>query len=204
MFIGMIWRPTVDRHRPFMIANEFWNQLGTIRYFDSGHEIFNRAASRNLAVQAAAAAGETKLVITDADTIPDHHAVTEAWRTADDTAVHLPYTSCQVLDVDDTVMGEFSFTCGGVYITTINAWNAVGGQDERFTKWAPEDFAFKMAHETLAGPMIRHNGVLLSLGHNRDQHRHDDTETDPLVQLYRSYEHANGHPEQMRELCFPS
>lgn len=202
MFIGMIWRRTPDRMAAFNRTVRFWQQFGDIRFFDSGHQGFNRAASRNLAVREAERLGHEKLVLTDADTIPEPQPVMDAFAAVTDNAVRLPYNLCRVLDTTDSVLGEFGFTCGGVYITTIKGWFAAGGQDERFTRWAPEDFAFKLAHETLLGPMVRHEGVLLSLGHGPSERAQN--EDDPEVQLYRSYEMANGNPEVMRTLCFPS
>jgi hypothetical protein len=202
VFIGMIWRATPDRMVSFRRTVEFWQQLGEVRFFDSGHRIFNRAASRNLAVREAERLGHWKLTVTDADTIPEHRPVLDAYAAVTDHAVRLPYDRCRVLDPMDRVMGEFPFSCGGVYVTTVNGWFSVGGQDELFTRWAPEDFAFKLAHETLVGPMFRHDGVLLSLGHGQSERA--ENEDDPEVQLYRRYEHANGNPEAMRALCFPS
>jgi len=203
MFVAMIWRPTPDRMSAFHQAMEFWSLVGDIRYFDSGHEPFNRAASRNLAVRTAAELGHERLVVTDADCIPDFDALSAAWEAADDSSVRLPYTACNVRSPQNADMGTFTFTCGGVYVTTPDAWFAVGGQDERFDRWAPEDFAFSLAHQTLVGrPMARHDGLLLSLGHGEPD-RHADAETDPNVALYRLYENANGDKERMRSLCFP-
>lgn len=204
MFIGMIWRSSPDRMRSFARAYEFWKLLGDVHLFDSGHHIFNRAASRNLAVKTAHELGHHKLVITDADCIPEQVPVVEAFYSVDDLAIHLPYTHCQVLNRTDQVVADLDFTCGGTYVTTVGGWNSVGGQDELFDRWAPEDMAFNLAHETLLGPMVRHDGVLLSLAHEADTHRHSDSETDPLVQLYRRYEAANGDMARMRALCFPS
>lgn len=204
MFIGMIWRPTPDRTDAFNQARAFWDQLGPVRFFDSGHPAFNRAASRNLAVKAAENAGETKAVITDADCVPDRLAVLDAYSKADDDYIHLPYTVCNVHGIDGTVLGQFDYTRGGVYVTTTKAWWGLGGQDERFTKWAPEDFAFSIAHQTLYGrPFERHTGFLQSLGHLKDPNRHEESEDDPLVQLYRRYEAACGDREAMEALCFP-
>lgn len=202
--VAMIWREHPSRVRAFGIATAFWRQVGAVMLFDSGHGVFNRASSRNMAVRWAQEHGVDRLVVSDADTICDIHSVQEALEQADDSAVHLPYTVCRVFNEQDELAGEFTFTCGGVYVTTPTAWFAVGGQDERFTKWAPEDMAFNLAHETLAGPMRRHDGAIASLGHARDEHRHSDDETDPLVQLYRQYEAAHGNVDRMRALCFPS
>lgn len=201
MFIAMIWRPQPSRERSFAFATEFWASMGTVRHFDSGHTPFNRAASRNMAVKWAAENGHSKLVITDADTIADHTAVIEAWNQADDSAVHLPYDLCRVFNAADQIVAEIPWTCGGIYVTTPHAWWAVGGQDERFTKWAPEDMAFKIAHETLIGPMVRHHGNLASLSHDPDPNRHADSESDPNVQLYRSYQAAEGDREAISTLC---
>ncbi len=202
MFVGIIWRESADRIAAFEQTVNFWISVGAdIQFFDSGHPIFNRAASRNLAVRTAADSGHNKLVISDADCIPQYGPLNEAWDQADDTGVHLPYTVCIVHAPDGRELGMFDFTCGGVYVTTPTSWVRVGGQDERFTKWAPEDMAFSMAHNTLAGPLRRHDGILKSLGHARDPHRHSDSEDDPLVLLYRQYEAANGNPELMKVLC---
>lgn len=204
MFIGMIWRPTTGRTKAFRLANEFWTLQGSVRYFDSMHDQFNRAASRNATVRAAEKAGARKLVITDADCIPETAALEEAWEAADDGLVHLPYTTCLVEDRNGEALAEFDFTCGGVYVTTVEAWWAAGGQDERFTKWAPEDMAFWLAHRTLLGaPMVKHAGRLISMGHERDENRHEDSESDELVQLYRRYEKADGDREAMETLCSP-
>lgn len=204
MFIGMIWRPTPDRLRSFRQAQEFWSLMGDVQVFDSGHPVFNRAASRNMAVRAAYEQGYRKLVVTDADCIPEPKPLLEAFAQVDDTAVHLPYTHCQVLNRTGRVVADIGFTCGGTYVTTVDGWNSVGGQDERFVKWAPEDMAFMLAHQTLVGPMVKHDGVLLSLAHDADPHRVTALDSDPLVQLYRDYEAANGDPLRMRQLCFPS
>lgn len=200
----MIWREHPSRLRSFGIASAFWESQGDVMLFDSGHDVFNRAASRNKAVRWAEQNGADRLVITDADTICEPAPLHEAVAQADDSAVHLPYNVCRVFNQADEKVGEFTFTCGGVYVTTPQAWWSVGGQDERFTRWSPEDMAFNLAHETLAGPMVRHDGVLASLGHEPDVNRHADDETDPLVQLYRAYERAAGDREVMTELCFPS
>lgn len=199
----MIWRPTPDRLKSFAQAREFWSSVGDLHLFDSGHTIFNRAASRNLAVAAAHKLGHYKLVITDSDCIPEWTPIRDAFNKVNNSAVHLPYTQCHVLNRAGNVTAEYSFTCGGTYVTTVDGWNSVGGQDELFDRWAPEDMAFKLAHETLLGPMTRHEGVLLSLAHDADTHRHSDSETDPLVQRYRRYESAAGDVDRMRELCFP-
>lgn len=202
MFVAMIWRATPDRMDAFQKAFEFWSSVGHVHFFDSGHTPFNRAASRNLAVRTAVELGYEKLVVTDADCIPESGAVSDAWDAATDDAVRLPYTACNVRSSDGADLGTFTFTCGGVYVTTPTAWFAIGGQDERFDRWAPEDMAFSIAHKTLRGPMPRHNALLISLGHGAPE-KHADSETDPNVALYRQYEAADGDPERMRELCSP-
>lgn len=205
MFVGIIWRPTPDRHAAFQQVFDYWKRAGAeTRFLDAGGDHFQRAASRNLAVRMAEKAGETRLVVADADCIPEPSAVEEAWAEADDTAIHLPYTSCITHTADGEPIAEFPFTCGGIYVTTVKAWWAIGGQDERFTKWAPEDMAFSLAHETLLGkPLVKHPGRLLSLGHQADPNRHTDTEDDDHVQLFRRYEHARGDRAAMEALCFP-
>ena len=173
--VGVIWRETPDRIPAHSQVTDFYRSLGyEIQHFDSGHNNFNRAASRNLAV----AAGAT--VIGDADCIPEPSALGEAVRDVGASAVHLPYTSCITYYPNGEPAGQFDFTCGGTYVTTPQAWFAIGGQDERFTLHGPEDFAFRIAHETLLGPMRRHAGILHSLGHLRDPHHHE-ADDDPAI-----------------------
>lgn len=203
MFVGIIWRPTPDRHYAFQRVNEFWNQYAAPRYFDASGDHFQRAASRNLTVRMAEKAGAEKLVIADADCIPEPNALLQAWDQVDDTAIHLPYTTCITHNADGDPVAEIPFTCGGIYITTVKAWWSIGGQDERFVKWAPEDMAFSLAHETILGrPLVKHPGKLLSLGHQADQNRHTDSEDDDHVQLFRRYEKARGDRTAMEALCF--
>jgi len=203
--VAVIWRPTPDRIPAYGKVWQFYRPLEFIhglqwKTFDAGGPSFSRAASRNAAVRYAQSAGFSRLVITDADCIPEKNALLEAVAEADDTAVHLPYTSCTTYHPDGRKAGNFSFTCGGCYVTTPAAWWAAGGMDENFTGWAPEDFAFMLAHETLVGPMIRHNGVLKSLGHELDPSRQQQETLDAGTQRYRLYEKAHHNPDMMRAL----
>lgn len=193
MKVGIIWRPEPSRMDAFDEVMEFYRGIGfDIALIDSGDPVFNRSASRNAAVEAGCT------VISDADCIPDKTPLLEAIRDIDDSAVHLPYTSCETFHPNGTIAGRFTFTCGGCYVTTRDAWFAPGGQDERFAVWAPEDFAYRMAHETLIGPMVRHAGILKARGHDRPPKSGPDYEA--AVALYRRYEAANGNREAMEEL----
>jgi predicted glycosyltransferase involved in capsule biosynthesis len=50
-------------------------------------------------------------------------------------------------------------------------WDRVGGFDERFEGWGWEDVAFRLACETLLGPMVVLRGVLWHLWHPTDPNR---------------------------------
>jgi hypothetical protein len=202
---AVIWRQTPDRLPAYDRVWKFYRALDfvqaiTFATIDSGHEPFNRAASRNLAVREAQRRGFSKVIISDADCLPELEPLLQAVHEANDEAVHLPYTTCTTHMPDGTVAGTFDFTCGGTYVTTPAAWWAAGGQDEGFTGWAPEDFAFMLAHETFLGPMRRHDGVLTSLGHNLDPSRAHQETLDAGTNRYRLYEAAHHHPEMMRKL----
>jgi len=86
---------------------------------------------------------------------------------------------------------------GGILVVSRDAWETVGGFDERFEGWGGEDAAFGHALDTLAGPHWRGVAPLWHLYHPR---------ADPGVvydtnhALEIRYLHASGKPDEMRAL----
>jgi hypothetical protein len=212
--VMMPWRETPDRLDAFRLAVRSWEEQGfTVVPVDSGHEPFNRAASRNLAVRTAEDRDLSVVVIADADTFGEPDPVREAvaWaRTSG--SIHLPYTTYRSLGQNgmaDLEWGthpqdcwyiEIAVACSGIFITTPETWWSVGGMDERFSVWAPEDWALRVAHETLIGPYVRHTGNAYALYHLDPPNKFQGPEYEAAVDLYARYMAASGNKAEMLTL----
>lgn len=177
---------------------------------DSGHQPFNRAASRNRGVNQADAG---VVVICDADTIPDREPLLEAIEEAGrDGLLHLPYTQYRALSpagtaaaLSGTPLAECAIEItgddsqGGVLVMDAEAWNGAGGMDERFTGWGFEDTAFYMAARTLCGDVVRHEGNIHHLWHPSDLDMRSSRYAANKAHC-RNYEAAYGNPAAMRRV----
>jgi N-terminal domain of galactosyltransferase len=148
---------------------------------DSGHEPFNRAASRNLGVRSA---GPTELVVVcDADTVPDPVGLELALVAASRGGLHYPFSVVNYLteagtdlvlrgDVPDPTRIEFSIPAahGGCMVMCADLWREVGGQDERFEGWGYEDNAWYGKVRTQVGTPEHHRGVAWHLWHPHDRY----------------------------------
>lgn len=179
---------------------------------DSGHQPFNRAASRNHGVRLAEQAGADVVVVCDADTLVQPDPLHEAIAAAGDGRLHLPYTRYRGLtregteawlsnrpDIDSMpTEDETTWSTGGVLVIRTDAWWRAGGQDERFTGWGAEDSAYRIACDALLGPTVRHEGTIHHLWHPvvRTQ--------DPLypanMALAHRYDAAEGDPDAVRAI----
>lgn len=201
MHVAVPWRPTPDRLPAFAQSTRQWAELGfEVHTYDSGHPRFNRAATRNLAVREAAAAGADVVILADADCLMEPAAVLAAVSAADDAAVRQPFTLTRCVDAQGRTLVEFDWGCGLCWVTTPTAWWAAGGMDERFDRWAPEDMALRIAHEALLGPMGRHPGVGVGLNHAPDPDRVTEDPADPMLILYRAYQAAEGDQDAILAL----
>lgn len=156
---------------------------------DSGHEPFNRAASRNLGVSRVPL--DEVVIVSDADVILDH-----AWdpgsvalsdvinRAISDGRLHYPFTTCNYLTAKMTAAVlcgrrpdqsdlEFSIHVaqGGLMVIRADAWRSTGGMDERFMGWGYEDNEWHTRVERVIGSPVRHRGVLWHLHHPSDRNR---------------------------------
>lgn len=208
------WRPTPDRLPAFRLATEQWEAQGFIvEPVDSGHARFNLAASRNAGMRLTEALEQDVAIISDADTFCDVDAVYAAIDAARSSgSVHLPYTEYRSLGMEG--MGQMDYglapekciyfpidiACSGVYVSTPETWWSIGGMDERFTVWAPEDWAFRLAHETLIGPEVRHTGNAYALHHQDQPHKAQGPEYDACVELYQRYINAHMDIEAMQTI----
>jgi GT2 family glycosyltransferase len=85
---------------------------------------------------------------------------------------------------------------GGLFVVARDAWETVGGFDERFV-WGYEDQSLGWALDTLAGPHVQYDGPLVHLFH--EQRRTSRAMYDDQ-RLQASYLAARGKPDAMRAL----
>lgn len=137
-------------------------------FADSGHKVFNRSASRNKGVAEAEALGCTRVVVCDADTIPEKKPLLEAVDACMDGVLHLPYNRVHLLNEDGSIRAEVTHSVGGVWVMSVEAWQSVGGQDEGFTGWGYEDDSFYLITNTLLGPAVRHEGLIVCQWHKEE------------------------------------
>jgi hypothetical protein len=192
---------------------------------DDGEDPFHKTLAIN---RAAREASGDVFAIWDADSWVDPQRVREAvevvselprwcrpWSSklklnAEDTA--------RILELGDTWDGQFDRTKGGrpegrtpfpfapPLILTRQAWETVGGMDERFRGWGHEDSAFAFTLNRLVGQQRSLPGTCIHLCHDRIRRTGDDLwpgQTQEQRQANRtlelSYRRART-PEQMREL----
>jgi hypothetical protein len=161
-----------------------WKPLGIAVYTgDSEETPFNRGASRN-----AAAAGRAwdVALFADADVLlspKNIHAALDAAYLED--VVVFPHDRYHALSRSGRVQrASTAPTNGGALAISRTAWGLVQGFDARFKGWGWEDFAFKMATETILGDPIRIPGPMSELFHQKTGRGRPDTDR-ALGQRYR-------------------
>lgn len=193
------------------VMNWYKENLGADPYLiDTDQQPFNRAAARNECVRKAP---DEIIILNDADTIPEYEPLMAAIENVQMSGLaQLPYTKCKLLNesgTHDYLNGAKIWKCAGPYmtgsvggtmVTTKDIWSQHGGQDERFIGWGYEDAAWYMAHMTLIGSPIRHEGMIYSLRHTPTK-REPDTHKIGGELIYR-YENAKGDYEAMKRLVF--
>ena len=186
--IGIVipWREKPSRLDPFNYVTNWYKKIfpyAELIFADAPGELWQPSASRNIRVRRAQAAHCQILIIGDADSIPEEHALHEALRQAPrDGMVHNPYNVYKHLTFDSTqkyykgmhvneCQGSlYDDSVGGIWVCTPDAWWEIGGMDEKFLQWGPEDRAFDVAHQIIKGAsFIKHNGCLSSLAHDRQE-----------------------------------
>jgi hypothetical protein len=207
------WRPQPSRLDAFARVTDWYSQIlpgVRIVAVDTDHTPFNLAACRNVAVREHGADGSV-VVLSDADTMPEREPLLAAVAGAATSGrVHLPYTeyhwlgaqgSAQFASGVDLADCEYELVrgaCSGVYVTTAETWSAHGGQDERFRGWGYEDAAWNVAHTTMLGEPLRHEGSVYALHHVAETRA--GAHFDANAALMERYRDASGDPEAMLSL----
>jgi predicted glycosyltransferase involved in capsule biosynthesis len=170
--VGVPWRPGCrarERNWEFvcrhLVACEFMPVTA-----DSGHDRFNRAASRNQIVRDAETADADVVIFHDADMIAPPDAYPQMAALAFETgrmvigftvyrALHAWSTEKVLAGLKDPwtvpVAGTTNWSVGGIFALTPQAWRRCGGMDERFRGWGCEDFALYHEAEHHLGPTRR-------------------------------------------------
>ncbi len=204
------WRPGKNlRDLAWKFTREWWAQLGVPIVPGDTPGPFNRSAARNAAARAAGA--WDMAVLCDADTIVrDFTVVRQA-------IAHAASTGRMVLPHNRTIRMSRTSTLYtlsgrprwevervvhnsplGVMVVPRQAWDTVGGFDERLTGWGGEDSAFLYAARTLVG-LDRLPGEIWHLWHPPDstRNRYIRQRGGPLMHRYRA---VQDEPEGLRAL----
>jgi hypothetical protein len=176
---------------------------------DSGHDPYNRGASRNLIMMEAERAGFDVVVVCDADSIPERHALAEAISfAANNERLTIPFNQVKVLPANRFLVHpakyrsirpvyQYGESCGGIYVATPALWRLIGGMEERILGWGFEDQIILSGSITFAGGPHFVPGVLFNVNHPRDTSSLLIESNDALI---RQYHAAEGDPEAFRRL----
>ena len=195
-----------------VVSNRY--RFDDILVVDSGHERYNRAASRNYGVRLAEERGCDVVVLNDADSIPESVPLTQAIEGAyADGLMHFPFNevwylvpkatarikTTPLVQLRNRALHRTGPSNGGVWVCRPDVWWKTGGQDERIAGYGAEDRAHLAATRTLVGESVVHEGVLLCAYHDRELGPTETWNYDD-VQLMERYHHAFGNPEATQAL----
>ena len=183
--IGIVipWREKPSRVPAFNALLKWYSEnLPNAKIFlsDRKTEVWSMSGSRNDGVYSARKAGCDVIVLNDADTFPRIDPLLESIEAASkDDKIHLPYTEYRFLNEDNTKkffdgvpLEQFDIRlinteeCSGVNVFSPNAWDLIGGGDEKFQGWGYEDNAMHYVHKVVHGvPYVKHKGIVYALYH---------------------------------------
>lgn len=191
MKIGVVipYRPTPTRVRLFEAVMDWYQKhlpSATIYLCDAPGEYWQPSTSRNLGVAQATRDNCDVIIMNDADTIPQIIPLMEAIDSCRATGmIHNPYNVCVSLTQEGTddyinnhnklIKCQFSnsstLACFGVIVFTSKTWYELGGMDEKFLQWGPEDRAMEYVHSIIKGQeFVHHSGVIWCLYHQPQIH----------------------------------
>jgi predicted glycosyltransferase involved in capsule biosynthesis len=165
------WRETESRIQGFKLLVENYKKVlegVEIITCDSGSEVFNLSASRNVGLLQAFTSGSEAVVLSDADVFVSADALIESIHNSLNKGVITnPYTvycelterSTEMLfnrdedcinhylwkrEVQKLVLGKIAAPCpcSGINIIPKSVWDKIGGFDENFVGWGFEDIAY--------------------------------------------------------------
>lgn len=174
--VGVPWKPG-DNWREMSWAHVHTRLQGVAdRLIVANPDPFTRAAARN---QIADAVGDGVVIFHDADMLIPDEAYAKLARKAESGRLVIGFDQYRHLSIDQTIkilhgadpwqmttphMTQ-SWSVGGVFALTVEAWREVGGMDPRFRGWGGEDFAFAHACSLVLGPIQRLGTPAVHLWH---------------------------------------
>jgi glycosyltransferase involved in cell wall biosynthesis len=186
---------------------------------DTGELPFGRSSSRNYAAKQAK--GDV-LIFLDADSFVWSAQIQHAVHAARSAGWSFPYDLYHSLTEEGSVsfmngvvpredFFEFTFpgpdpidrpaSVGGCVVVRRDAFETVGGYDERFVGWSFEDRAFASSLAALYGPAPRIPGPLYHLWHPAPEEEcFGQPHMEENRSLYNRYREAEGNPPAMRAL----
>jgi hypothetical protein len=175
---------------------------------------FNRARARNMA--AARASGDL-FILADADIFFGTRLIDKIKMMADRHPWLIPFsrgyklnplatrrvTQTGALQLPKTLsVADIQENCtslgGFMNVMSRRAFETVGGMDERFMGWGPEDLTFTMALDTLVGKHFRMDETIFHLWHPPAERYHQYTPSNE--ELKNRYCQANGNAGAMKQL----
>jgi len=180
---------------------------------DSGHDQFNRAATRNSIVREAHEMGADVVVICDADSIPEdfnlHIGIKRAFE-RDEFVV--PFETVRVIHYKSVFRSYADYktipevrtygpSCGGIFICRPSTWAFLGGMDERIQGWGYEDQIFLVALKTFLRGYTSLQGILYNFEHPRG---HDYLPDSGNAELRDKYHQVFKKPAAVRRLSVGS
>lgn len=180
---------------------------------DSG-ELFSRSKAVNRAYLQAT---KDIIVIADSDIVYDPNLLKKSITYVNDGQWVIPFSRILRLSKEtsqlllkrpsewpllietDAAAEQATAFVGGFNVLGRNAYEAVGGYDERFVGWGGEDEAFAYALDTLIGRHLRMDGEMVHFWHpfvGPDGNPNYDSN----YALYQRYQMARGNQEEMRQL----
>jgi hypothetical protein len=184
-------------------VTRFWRVQGfqVIERDSAPRKPFSISEARNAAVRLAKT---EKVIVADADTLPDIGAVLKAldnergftWPFSQYR--HIPGSYADKADLMTAPIDQaYKQSTGGIFVCATQDYWDLGGMDERFDRrWGYEDNAFALAARTLSS-IHRVEGIVFSFNHAAER---DLTAQNPNRARYSLYQYANGKPDAMREL----
>jgi len=192
------WRETESRVLGFKHIIKYYNSVldnPTIFTTDSGSEVFNLAASRNLGMKQAFDQGFDAVVLSDADVFVCPDTLIEAINhSLEHNVISNPYNFLIELTKRGTIMffngdercaNQYSWRsetptfidgkisafnpCAGLNIVPRSVWDVIGGFDENFVGWGYEDTAYLISYMKHFNDIYRfEEGIAFSIFHEKE------------------------------------
>lgn len=157
VFLIIPWRETPSRKLIFKKVLDNYKQIfddKNIIFCDSGSKIFNLSASRNIGIEQAINKNVKAIVVSDADVLVNLTTLIKAIKYAiNNNKIVLPYNKVIQQDYDCNVLFTLPVPqpnrinpCSLCIIIPTEIYKVIGGFDENFVGWGPEDIDFHLRY----------------------------------------------------------